>query len=105
MKLPVEHLEYDFGPHNESAIDWPDVLHSNLNDRSALVFKKRAKASLPVPSDHSSTMGVLRVPSVIGRIDVHGSVVTRARKCVGEVYIAVNFIGRRAVVDTRLRWT
>ena len=101
--FPVEQLKYDFGPHNESAINWPDVLNSNLNDRTALEYKKRATASLPVPSDYSSTVAVFGVSSEIGRINVRGSVVTRARKCVGQVYIAVNFIGRRAVVYTRLR--
>ena len=66
VELPVEHLEYDFSPHNESAIPWPDVLKSNVNDLSALEIKKRAKASLPVPSNYFSTMGVLGVLSVIG---------------------------------------
>ena len=66
MKLPVVHLEYDFGSHNESSIGWPDVLKSDIDDLSALEFKERAKTSLPVPSDHFSTMGVLGVLSVIG---------------------------------------
>lgn len=103
MDLPVEQLEYDFGPHNESAIHWPNVFDCNLHDRSTLKLEKRTKTSLPVPSDYDSTMGVLGVLSEIGRIMVRGSVMTRARKCVGQVDIAVNFIGRRAVVYTRLR--
>lgn len=103
MKLPVEQLKYDFGPHDESAVHWSNVFNCNLNDRSTLKLEKRAKASLSVPSDYNSTVGVLRVLSVIGRINVRGSVVTRARKCVGQIYIAVDLIGRRAVVYTRLR--
>lgn len=103
VEFPVEQLKYDFGPHNESPIHWPNVFNCNLNDRTTLKLEKRAKASLAVPSDYFSTMGVLRVLSIIWWIKVRGSVVTRARKCVGQVYIAVNFIGRRAVVYTRLR--
>ncbi len=103
VELPVVQLKYDFGPHDESAVHWLNVLNSNLKDRTILKREKRAKASLPVPSDDYSTVGVLRVLSIIGRIMVWSSVLTRSRKCVGQVYIAVDLIGRRAVVYTRLR--